>query len=90
MIKFVLGQDLKGKKLVGIGLNDAEFDKLTHLGSITISLFEILHSEIKELTAQDEIFLFHDETDEKMLSELKKRKWDMTKTEFRDYRGQQS
>lgn len=87
MVRFICGsKDGSGPKILGIGLNDADFDAFTHKGFLKISLLEILHSECSTFSAHDELFLFHDSTDEKMLSELKARKWDMTNCVERDFR----
>lgn len=89
MVKFISGSsvDPNASRLIGIGLNNTDFDTFAKKGFIRISLKEIIHNEIPDIRAQDEIFLFHDETDQKMLDQLKERKWDMTNTIFRDVRG---
>jgi len=87
MVKFIVGgTDPKAPRMIGIGLNKNDLNKFLTQG-ICISLSEILHSQIPDIRAQDELFLFQDETDEKILALLKERKWDMTNTIFRDFRG---
>lgn len=88
MVKFVAGSDDNDKKLIALGFSFENLDRLRKGMTIAFSVGELLHSSLNfdKITANDEIFIFADETEENMLEKIKAGKWGTDDTIFIDNR----
>lgn len=88
MVKFVAGEngDPKGKKIIGLGFSLENLERLKKGLSLSFSLGELItkNSPFDHFTAEDEIFIFADENDEKIKSKIMNRPWITKNTEIID------